>query len=97
MIAAYESGKVEVPEPTLRLISVLHGISYEWLKYGKGNMQPQTVDADVAALTNIMTSDDEFAKSLFRTFARLGPNEWRQLRMFMEGVLRETDENEQKK
>jgi transcriptional regulator with XRE-family HTH domain len=97
VITSYELDKSNPPEATIRLICHEYGIDYEWLKTGKGEMNAQPEEVDVAALTNIMTSDDEFAKSLFRSFARLGPTEWRLLREFMEGVLRETDANEQKK
>ena len=54
-------------------------------------------ESDIVVLTNIMTGDDEFAKSLIRSFARLGSAEWRMLSEFMEGVLRDMDANERKK
>lgn len=97
VIANLEYNKVQPPEPMIRAIAFEFGVNHEWLKTGKGSMAVTAEESDVAALTNIMTDDDEFAKSLFRSFARLGPAEWRMLREFMEGVLRDTNENEQKK
>lgn len=97
VIANLEYNKVQPTEPMIRSIASEFGVNVEWLKTGEGQYEISPEESDVAALTNIMTGDDEFAKSLFRTFARLGPNEWRQLRMFMEGVLNDTAADEQKK
>jgi len=38
LISKYEQGRRSVPDKTLRLISKTFGVSYEWLKYGKGEM-----------------------------------------------------------
>jgi len=94
VIANLEYNKVQPPEPMIRAIAFEFAVNYEWLKTGKGSMAVTAEESDVAALTNIMTGDDEFAKSLFRAFARLGPNEWRMLRNFMEEVILDTDTTE---
>ena len=38
LISEYLSGRKRIPDKTLRLISHTFGVSYEWLKYGKGEM-----------------------------------------------------------
>lgn len=38
MLGLYENGKYEPPEKVLKLISLTFGVSYEWLKTGKGAM-----------------------------------------------------------
>jgi len=97
VITSYELDKSNPPEAAIRLICHEYGVDYDWLKTGVGEMLVKSEESDVVALTNIMTGDDEFAKQLFRAFARLGAPEWRLLREFMEGVLRDTQANEQKK
>jgi phage repressor protein C with HTH and peptisase S24 domain len=37
-IQRWEAGVVQIPEPALKLISSVFGVSYEWLKEGKGEM-----------------------------------------------------------
>ncbi len=96
-ISLMEKNDRNPSETVVRAICREYSVNYEWLKTGKGVKLTPTDDFDVAALTNIMTGDDEFAKQLFRAFARLGAPEWRLLREFMEGVLRDTQANEQKK
>ena len=38
LISKYEQGRRMIPDKTLRLISHTFGVSYEWLKTGKGEM-----------------------------------------------------------
>ncbi len=37
-IQYWEAGTVQIPDPALKLISKVFGVSYEWLKEGKGEM-----------------------------------------------------------
>ena len=41
-IANIEFGKVEADDEFLKLICSTHDVSYEWLKYGNGDMKPET-------------------------------------------------------
>jgi len=93
-VKTYELDVVETPESTVRLICMKFGIAYDWLKTGEGDMRISSQDADVGALVNIMTGDNEFAKNLFRAYARLGTEEWERLRLFMEDVIRQTQADE---
>ena len=92
-----ENGRAEASELVIRAISTTFGVNYKWLETGDGDMFISSEEADVAALTNIMIGDDTFAKNLFRSFARLGPEDWEHLRQFMEEVIRSTQADEQKK
>ena len=97
-IALVESGDRGTSEPVIRAICREFGVSYDWLMNERGDGPfVSSQEVDVAALTNIMIGDDEFAKNLFRAFARFGPEDWKRLRQFMEGVLRSTEADEQKK
>ena len=88
--ANLEYGRKEPTELELRAICREFGVSYAWLKTGEGEMLISAEEADIVALTHIMTGDNEFAKIFFRSFARLGAEDWARMRAFMEGVLAET-------
>jgi transcriptional regulator with XRE-family HTH domain len=93
-----ERGINNPSEQTLKLICREFSIDYLWLKTGEGEMiEKPTVEGDMALFHNIMTGDDEFAKSLFRAYVKLGREDWRRLRIFMQDFLNEATENEQKK
>jgi len=63
MLGLYEKGKYEPSEKVLRLISSTFGVSYEWLKEGKGEMW---VRKDKALLEGAGARLNEFPERLFR-------------------------------
>lgn len=85
VITSYEIGRVTPPEPTIRLICNTFGVNYQWLKDGIGPMYlpPNTADEMV---DEIMAGEDEFAKNVFRAFARLGDEEWLLLKKIVDMI-----------
>ena len=63
MLGLYERGKYEPSEKVLKLISSTFGVSYEWLKEGKGEMWGRK---DKALLEGAGARLREFAERLFR-------------------------------
>jgi len=63
MLGLYERGKYAPPEKVLKLISSTFGVSYEWLKEGKGEMW---VRMDKAILEGAGARLIEFAKGIVR-------------------------------
>ncbi len=75
VVTSYELNRVSPPEPTIRLICSTYGVDYDWLKYGEGEMYPANEDAVLAALDDLMTSENEETKALIRALARMDEKE----------------------
>ena len=87
-IALIETGKNNPSDQTLRLICQEFGISYAWLKEGKGEMLlPEDEDE---AVNRIMLGGTDFQKALFRVMARLPDSAWEELQRFAEALKKES-------
>lgn len=58
IVASYEGGAVEPPEIAIKAICHKFGVDYEWLKYGDGEMFASAEDETLAALDELMSSED---------------------------------------
>ena len=97
-ISRIESGDREPSEPVIRSICREYNVDYAWLKTGAGEMfEEPTIESDMSLIDDVMSGDDEFAKSFFRAFARYDAGEWKKLRATLQAVLDEATENENKK
>lgn len=77
VITSYELGRVEPPEPTIRLICREFGVSYVWLKDGVGEMEEIPADAQTLdAIERILEGDSEFVKFVFRKAVKLDKAVW---------------------
>ena len=54
LITEYISGRRSIPDKTLRLISHTFGVSYEWLKYGRGEMWEKKEEDEVEVLAKMI-------------------------------------------
>lgn len=85
-IAAYEAGRREPQEVTLKAICDKFGISYEWLKYGKGEMIAK-VDDDILKLINqILSTEDETTRQVFRAFANFDERDWQTIKKMIDNL-----------
>lgn len=93
-----ESGVREPSEQVILAICREYNVDYAWLKTGDGEMfEKPTIESDMSLIDDVMSGDDEFAKSFFRAFARYDAGEWKKLRATLQAVLDEAAENENKK
>lgn len=85
-IAAYEAGRREPQEVTLKAICDKFGISYKWLKYGEGEMTAE-VDNDVLSIINqILSAEDETTKQVFRAFANFDERDWQTIKKMIDNL-----------
>lgn len=83
-----ESGENNPSEQTVRLISSTHKVNYQWLKDGIGPMYlpPDTDDELVDA---VMAGENDFAKKVFRVFAKLDDAGWQVIKRIVEELSQE--------
>lgn len=86
-----ENGENTPSEQTIKLICKEFGISYLWLTEGIEPMK-ESLDVDsMARIDGIMTGENEFAKNLFREFAKLDDSEWQMLEKLIKNLAEEKE------
>ena len=73
-LSLLESGKRNPQEQTLRLICREFNVSYDWLRDGVGEMLQQVDEDD--DVNRLMLTGSDFAKTVFRTLAKMPPELW---------------------
>lgn len=90
-VSDIESGKNKPTEQTLKAICREFNVSYLWITEG---VEPiyEVLDADsMARIDDIMTGENEFAKNLFREFAKLDDSEWKTLEKLIKNIAKESE------
>lgn len=88
VITSYEIGRVIPPEPTIRLIASTFNVNYLWLKTGEGPMHlPPESDIDI--ILEVMGSGNEFAKRVFKSFAKLNDEGWKVIKTLVDELSKE--------
>lgn len=90
-VSDIESGKNKPTEQTIKAICREFNISYLWLTEGIEPMK-ESLDTDsMARIDDIMTGENEFAKNLFREFAKLDDSEWKMLEKLIKNIAKESE------
>jgi Predicted transcriptional regulators len=76
VISNIELGRVEFKEHLIKLICKEFNVSYIWLKNGEGEIFDSSFEDTMVLLDRIMTGDNETAKRVFSSFAKLSNDEW---------------------
>ena len=86
-----ENGENTPSEQTIKLICREFGISYLWLTEGIEPMR-ESLDTDsMARIDDIMMGENEFAKNLFKEFAKLDDSEWKVLEKLIKNIAKEIE------
>ena len=83
-----ENGENTPSEQTIRLICKEFNISYIWLTEGIEPMYTELDTDSMARIDNIMTGENEFAKNLFKEFAKLDVSEWKALEKLIKNIAK---------
>lgn len=83
-----ENGENTPSEQTIKLICKEFNISYIWLTEGIEPMYSELDTDSMARIDNIMTGENEFAKNLFKEFAKLDVSEWKALEKLIKNIAK---------
>lgn len=90
-VSLLESGRNNPSDQTIKLICKEFGISYQWLVNGVGEMESDDSMEAQAIVDSVMTSDDDFAKSVLVAFAKLGEDEWKVVKKIIDEIKKNPD------
>lgn len=90
-VSDIENGKNKPTEQTIKAICREFNIGYLWLTEGIEPMK-ESLDSDsMARIDDIMTGENEFAKNLFKEFAKLDDSEWKSLEKLIKNIAKEKE------
>lgn len=78
-------------EPLYRLICKEFGINYDWLISGEEPMKEPLDFDSMTRIDDIMNGENEFAKNLFKEFAKLDDDQWKMLETLIKNIARELE------
>lgn len=85
-----ENGRVEPTELIIKAISNEFKISYLWLKDGIGEQYDSPGDDLTVLVDEIINSDNEFAKGIFKAFTKFSESDWIALEKIVDKISAET-------
>lgn len=88
-IAQIESGTKIPSERTIKDICRIYKVNYQWITNGLGEMFYDD-DGDAQTIVDsVMTGDNEFAKKILVSLAKLSEERWQQLKEILEELNKE--------
>lgn len=91
-ISLMEAGKRNITEAVTKSICREFGVDYLWLTTGNGEMFRQAGDdAAVRLIDRILDGESEFAKMMFKAFAKLDNEDWLKIEQLVKKLLSDVD------
>lgn len=85
-VTNYEADRREPQEVTLKAICDKFGIRYKWLKYGDGKMTAEVGNDVLSIINQILSSEDETTKQVFRAFANFDERDWQTIKKMIDNL-----------
>lgn len=95
-IASYEIGRRDPMEQTIKSICREFGVEYIWLTEGVGEMFSESDDALLDLIDQIMSGESEFAKKVFRGFAKFDTRDWQDLERLIDKLMEDVSRDNKK-
>lgn len=90
-VSDIESGKNNPTEQTIKAICREFNVNYLWLTEGIEPIYEELDTDSMARIDDIMTGENEFAKNLFKEFAKLDKKEWKLLETLIKKIAKELE------
>lgn len=94
VLSQIENNKSSVTERMIKSICREFNVDYIWLTTGEGEMFKDSDDTFLERIDRIMADENEFAKNVFKTFAKLEPAEWELLEKIINDISSEKEDVE---
>lgn len=88
-VTGYETGLRTPSDAVIRSICREFNVNLIWLTQGIGEMFEESDDAALDLIDRVMSGESEFAKTLFKAFAKFDKRDWDDLERLV-GKLMET-------
>ncbi len=89
VLSQIENNKSSVTERMLKSICREFSVDYIWLTTGEGEMFLDADDTILEKIDRIMVGENEFAKNVFKAFAKLEQSEWEVLEKIIKNIEKE--------
>lgn len=90
VMANLEYDRVEPSEIIIKSVCREYGVSYDWLKYGEGDMFVEDNEASIAAMVDeLMAGENETAKAVFRAFVKMDESDWNTVKKLIIDISQE--------
>ena len=88
-ISNLESGKRNFTDQMVKAICREFNVNFNWFTTGEGEMFDEPDDEIMKVVDEILLGENEFAKSVFRAFAKMDESDWKSLKKFIDAVKEE--------
>lgn len=88
-----ENNRYGVTDQMIKSICREFNVDYIWLTTGEGEMFKDSDDTFLEQIDRIMAGESEFAKSVFKGFAKLNTEEWELLEKIIKNIASEKEES----
>lgn len=95
-VTNYETGLRTPSEAVVKSICREFGVEYIWLTEGVGEMFSESDDALLDLIDQIMSGESEFAKNVFRGFAKFDTRDWQDLERLIDKLMEDVSRDNKK-
>lgn len=88
-ISKLESGRTNFTDQMIKAICREFNVNFNWFTTGEGEMFDEPDDEIMKVVDEILLGENEFAKSVFRAFAKMDESDWKSLKKFIDAVKEE--------
>lgn len=95
-VSKLENGTRNITEQMIKSICREFGVEYIWLTEGVGEMFSESDDALLDLIDQIMSGESEFAKKVFRGFAKFDTRDWQDLERLIDKLMEDVSRDNKK-